>query len=78
MTTSPPVGPLLQGEGKGTNCPLFVEVATEGLSITDGQVNELPALCGSCNRRFVNNGGARERTAFPLRGRCRACEADEV
>ena len=66
MTTSPPVGPLLQGEGKGTNCLLFVEVVTEGLSITDGQVNELPALCGSCNRRLVNNGKASERTAHSL------------
>ena len=78
MTTSPPVGPLLQGEGKGTNCLLFVEVVTEVLAITEGQGNELPALCGSCNRSFGNNGRAREQTAFPLRGRCRACEADEV
>ena len=78
MTTSPPVGPLLQGEGKGTNCLLFVEVVTEVLAITEGQGNQLPTLCGSCNRSFGNNGRTRAQTAFPLRGRCRACEADEV
>ena len=66
MTTSPPVGSLLQGEGKGTNCLLFVEVVTEVLAITEGQVNELPALCGSCNRRLVNNGRASKRTARSL------------